>query len=272
MKKLTKCDKCHGNYDSYLDHCPFCGETNNDTAPLDRKFNDMLFLTDYKEFLLFIMGFIGLLLFSFLTGVALNAFPIGNKVLVSTLENFIPYLLTLVIMCCIISYDYKPLKANLIKSVKEYKYILVSLLATGIMIGFNFAYSAILNACGVTILNNDNQKALEEIVRGYPGFAFFFIVLFGPICEEVAYRLGLFSVLRKRNRYLAYAATIVIFTLIHFNFMSNNLPNECLNLPNYIVPAFLFCLIYERFGLTSTTFAHILNNLVSFILVIAVSK
>lgn len=271
MKKLTKCEKCHGNYDSYLDHCPFCGESNNDTSPLDKKFSNMIFLTDYKEFLLFIMGFVGLLIFSFITYIAFNAFPFDAN-LKSTLENFIPYVLTLGIMCCIISYDYKQLKANLIKSVKEYRYILVAIAATAIMIGFSFAYSAILKACGVSIKNNDNQQALETIVRSYPGFAFFFIVLFGPICEELAYRLGLFSVLRKRNRYLAYALTIVIFTLIHFNFTSNDLANECLNLPNYIIPAFLFCLVYERFGLTSTTFAHILNNLISFILVIAVIK
>jgi len=268
MKKLTTCKQCKTQYDAYLNKCPCCGEDNK--TNLERQFSNMLFLTDYKEFLLLVVGFLGLIVFSLLASLAIQNFPIKETGVRVAITNFIVYLLALGVISCVVGDDYIPILNKFKETIFKYKRLLIVALAVGIMIGFSYAYQGILNACHVSILNNDNQKALVEATFKQPVLTFFAVVLFAPIVEEFAYRLGLFSLLRKRNRWVAYVVSVIFFTLIHFNYTSNNLANECLNLPNYIVPAILLAALYEYQGIPSSILAHVLNNLISYIIIFAV--
>lgn len=263
MKKISKCKKCGNTYDGYLPSCPIC-LTNNDTSPLDKKFSRMIFLTDYKEFLLFVIGFLGLIVFAFLMNLGLQNF-VKQENLLPTLTYFFAYMLVIAVMLCVVAHDFR----RILSRIKQFRPIIAGLIGGASIIAFSLIYSAILNAANVHISSSDNQLIIEKIVKAYPALAFFFIVIFGPVAEEFAYRLGAFSFLRKRNRYLAYIVTIIIFTLIHFSFTSKNLVNECINLPVYIFPAFVLCVIYEYEGLNACIYAHVLNNLVSFIMVLA---
>ena len=52
---------------------------------------------------------------------------------------------------------------------------------------------------------------------------------------------------------------------IEKNLDMENLANELLNLPYYIFDALALTFMYDNFGFAGSTFAHILNNVVSFI-------
>lgn len=120
----------------------------------------------------------------------------------------------------------------------------------------------------VELNDNANESTITAIMKNYPFFSFIAFVIAGPVCEELTYRLGLFGFLNRINRYFAYGVTFVFFGLIHFDFQTTELLNELLNLPFYLIAGLLFCYIYEREGLAVATYAHITNNLASFLFTI----
>ena len=113
-----------------------------------------------------------------------------------------------------------------------------------------------------------NQGTASSIATAYPIFAIVILGILGPICEEFAYRVGLFSFLRRVSPVLAYIGTALIFGLIHFDFTSKDLITELVYLPNYVFAGIMFSLLYEFGGIGASTTAHILNNLFSVLLII----
>ena len=70
---------------------------------------------------------------------------------------------------------------------------------------------------------------------------------------------------KRKNRILAYVATIIIFTLIHFDFGAKTMTNELLNIPYYAAAAFAFTFAYDQYGFAASVTAHVANNLFSVI-------
>ena len=108
---------------------------------------------------------------------------------------------------------------------------------------------------------------LRSFITIYPFISLIFLGVIGPICEELTYRVGLFSVLKK-PKWLAYVIGTLVFALAHFSFTSTNIINELVNLPVYIVSGFALCLAYDKFGLAASLTAHTVNNIYSVSMVI----
>lgn len=268
FKKRRECPHCGKSVDAYVKRCPHCYERTGDSI-LPPRFQNMIFLTDYKLLLIFLVGTIGFVFFALLLVQALN-FTAADKNLLNILENLIPSLLVLSVFACILSYDIKEVLNSFKKTFFHIRPLIAALIGLAAIIAFSYTYQGIFMACNYPIADNVNQSGLTEICRSWPALAFFYVVLLGPLCEELTYRLGLFTLLRKRNRYLAYVVTILIFTLAHFNFMTKDIANEFINLPLYLVPAFILTVLYEYEGVSSSVYAHVLNNLISFIVILAV--
>ena len=117
---------------------------------------------------------------------------------------------------------------------------------------------------------NDNQTAAVSIVNNYPIFAFFILCLMGPICEEMTYRMGLFSFLKRINIILAFVLSALVFAFIHFNPESSNIIDELWALPSYIVPGVILAVAYYHRGPACSMTAHILYNLMSFLMILLV--
>lgn len=262
-KKLIECNSCHSYVDAYLDNCPKCkNKLSRDI--LATKFTNMIFLEDYKELIIFLIGFIGLNLVAVIVSLFVLTFN-SDELFANTLINFISYLVTFICMILYLFKDNLKILNSFKNTLSNYKGLIAVLIGSGLIIGFSYLYNVILYACGVTISESGNQSALNMMCKTYPVLSCIFIVFLGPILEELTYRFGLFSILRKRNRYLAYVVTIIFFTFIHFGFDSKDLANECLNIPLYMFPAFTLTYIYERYGINNSIYAHVINNLISFI-------
>lgn len=130
-----------------------------------------------------------------------------------------------------------------------------------ILITFSIVYQNILRLI-IPITDNQNQTGVNNIILNNPFLATVTVAIIGPIVEEFTYRYGLFGSLRKINRNLSYIVTIIVFSLIHFNYSadSSTLLNEILNLPPYMFAAFILCYAYDSRNLTCSTVAHIFNN------------
>lgn len=154
---------------------------------------------------------------------------------------------------------------KIVKSFKQWQSYLAGAICFGSIIAFNIFYGLIVNLLKTPVSGNSNQQALETMDSLYPIISMVVFGFIGPICEELTYRTGLFSLLKRKNRVVAYLVTIVVFALIHFDFTATKetIVNELLNLPYYMFAAFAFSFTYDRFGFAGSVTGHIINNVFS---------
>ncbi len=272
-KKRATCSACKNNIDAYIDRCPYCGEERN-TNFIPKKFLNMSFFSDYKELMFLVIGILGLTIVGFFIYTGLINFPIkDNKELVNALVNLLSYIICCALIFCVLSHDTKfTLNKTKSQTLKLYTWIFVAI-GLALIIAFSYGYTYTLKACGIEIKDSANQSSVTKMVKSLPALSFFIVVIFAPIVEEFAYRVGLFSFLRKRNRYLAYIVTVLVFALMHFLPALIEDPklmaNEALNIPLYIIPSLILAISYEYTGISGSLYIHILNNLLSFIIVLA---
>ena len=66
------------------------------------------------------------------------------------------------------------------------------------------------------------------------------------------------------NRLAAYLFATVVFGLIHMHDFAS--VNEWLNFPSYLIAGGILAFTYDRFGLSASITAHVVNNLYAVIL------
>ena len=237
----------------------------------------------FKQLITFLVGWIGFRIFATFmqmififvaraTGESPNA--VLSQFGTSMVINSICYIGLLIALTLIINFDL----IKLLKSFKQWQSYLAGVICLVAIFAFNYAYGVTINILkefkiiNIPVSDNANEASLQSLQDVYPITCLFIFGIVGPICEELKYRVGLFSLLKRKNRAFAYWITIAVFALIHFNFSTNptTLLNEILNLPYYMFAAFAFSFTYEKFGLAGSLTAHLLNNVVSLFLVSAI--
>lgn len=266
-----KCTKCGTYYDAYMRHCPKC-LSDNDSCKSQNIPSNILMLDFFKQIVLFLVGWVGLLIIStIISFIFIAAFSINLGVtqqeLISNIDsypavnfsiNISTYLLLFIILASILIPAYKIIFLNL-KNKKGYWY---GFMFGAILIFANIIISLTLSLLGVG--TSGNQKSLLAIINVSPILSLIVLGIIGPICEEITYRLGLFSFIERTGKtWLSYLLTILIFALIHFQFNSPDLLTELCNLPNYLIGGFLLTLAYHKGGIQCSTIAHIMNNVLS---------
>ena len=113
---------------------------------------------------------------------------------------------------------------------------------------------------------NNNESSIDSITTIFPLLSLLVFGLIGPICEELTYRVGFFGFFRKINPILGYIFTAILFGFIHFDFQSNDLINELINIPSYIIAGLMLCYIYDYKGIGTSIIAHSLNNVIGILL------
>ena len=227
-----------------------------------------------KQLLLFLIGWIGFQIFATTLQIIVLVFAkiywgAGEEILqkysMSMLINGVAYLGLLFALVLISQRDI----LKLLKSFKHYQSFIAGAVCLIAMFAFNFLYSTFLNIIKVTSSDNANESSLQSLQDVYPLTCLIIFGIVGPICEELTYRVGLFSLLKRKNKVVAYVVTILVFAFIHFNFSldAKTLLNEFLNLPYYMFAAAAFSFTYDKFGFAGSVTAHISNNLISLFLI-----
>ena len=236
-----------------------------------------------KQLIVFLVGWIGFKVFASTVQIAIMAYAQArgwnaNEVLsqfsTAMVVNSICYIGLIVTLLLIANTDI----IKLLKSFGQWQSYVAGAICLISIFAFNYVYGITINILkyykiiNIPVSENVNEASLQSMQDIYPITCLFIFGIIGPICEELTYRTGLFSLLKRRSRAMAYWVTIIVFALIHFNFSTNptTLLNELLNLPYYMFAAFAFSFTYEKFGFAGSLTAHIANNLISLFLVSAI--
>lgn len=289
MKEKVKCKKCGLLIDDDLETCPYCGyyqkeeETNKkpeepieaeiveNNSDVEKEHSSIRFLSFedrsfkvplWKSITFFAIGFLGLrliaALFKIIASSSSNLYFLNN-VQGSAAINFACYFLLFGLMLFVLNYDS-------LKLISRFKH------AETYIYGLEQGFLLLLVSSTVTVIfkqfastgSNANETGIDSITDIYPLLSLLVFGILGPICEEFTYRVGLFNLIKKLNRPLAYIGTALIFGLIHFDFTAigtADIVTELVNLPSYIVSGLLLCYFYEYRGLETSMLAHMTNNL-----------
>jgi uncharacterized protein len=218
---------------------------------------------------IFLMGSAGLIVLSILVGIT---FATGARLLLSVEDynllissnqflvaiNFMTYFILTMTFFLWLS------KTTLLKNIflsffnitKLKKALVYFLILYGMLILAGIIYETL----GIVLEDNTNQDTITQLTIAFPFLSIITFVFLGPIAEEITYRLGLFGLLHRYNRWIAFILTALVFGFIHFDYGSSNYVNELLNMPLYILAGVVFAYIYEREGFEVATLTHIINN------------
>lgn len=222
-----------------------------------------------KQMMFFAIGWFGFQVIALLTQILYGfIFSAAYKIsITSALTNLRVQMLVnatayLVLFTILIALAYSDL-LKIAKSFKQYQSYIAAVVCFAAIIVFNILYSYIVSLLREPVSSNINQQSLDTMDSLYPFTSMIVFGFIGPICEEITYRVGLFSLFKRKSRWLAYVITIIVFAFIHFNFETKSLINELLNLPFYAFAAVAFSFTYEHFGFAGSATAHIINNVFS---------
>ncbi len=216
----------------------------------------------WKRLVLFVLCIGGLHLIALIVGVCL--INVYEETELNAVINLVTYAILFVLMFSIIVLDL-PKFLPAFKSWKPYVFGIVGAVA---IVTFEIFYTSIVNLF-YDYSVNQNESSVRSVIDLYPVWSVLILGFIGPLCEELAYRVGLFSSVNKINKVLAYIVTIVVFALIHFRF-NGYIWDELVNLPSYVVSGFVFTFLYDKFGFGASLTAHVSNNLYAVIVNIIV--
>lgn len=192
----------------------------------------------------------------------LNVYRLAN--FSNALGNFIVYLIMFIVLIII---NFKNLKEHLFKIKNNLiSFIIITIFGFIILYGITYLINYLYNLYNIGISNNQDSL-VSYIEEGNAILIFFSVFLFAPIVEELIYRYVIFDIFT--NRIIAYIVSIVFFALPHMLSTNADIINWLLLLIPYLFSGFMLALIYDQTkNIYASIFAHMLNNLVSFISII----
>lgn len=263
LLRNQKCPNCGAYHDPTLEKCPGCHKTNE--LYLNRSINNkIVFMHPIAQICMFLAGFalVGMLVAELI--VAQFVSFLSDDSLKQVLLLLFTYLLMLGGLAALVLTTRRKTFFSKYKRGLDYVYgvgYAISIVIASMIVG------AIISIF-YTPVDNNNQAAAVEVAKNYPIIAFFLLGFIGPICEELTYRVGLYSFFRRINKYLAFAVTIIVFALIHFDFFATDIVNELWSLPSYLVSGFILTLAYEHRGPACSMTAHVLYNIFAFLMML----
>ena len=269
--KKTRCPNCDSLHDEMNECCPYC-HTVNETNAEFRKKHPMSFVPWYKELIFALVGLVGFTVINLFVSLILLLF-LGegygeDEAYALMLINTLSYVIFFIIVCALLIPNWRVI-LNKFKIPMAYLFGAIGFI---VLVSFSIGYGYLVDFIYPSGGEGGNQSAVSEMVINYPIISFIIVGFVGPICEEIAYRVGLFTLFRRVHPVLAYAGSALIFGLIHFDFFNPDILVEFLNLPHYVFAGLCFGFLYERKGLAASTTAHILNNLLSIVMIIIATR
>ena len=134
----------------------------------------------------------------------------------------------------------------------------------GMMLAFNMILSMVLMLILPADSANPNNTAVMEMAGMEYGKTAALAIFLAPLVEEPVFRGAVFGTLQPRNRVLAYAASMILFSLYHVWGYALQDPIYWIYLLQYLPVSWLLCRCYERCNtIWGSIFFHMLVNAVS---------
>ena len=111
---------------------------------------------------------------------------------------------------------------------------------------------------------NPNNQTILDLAKTDRGRILAITVVLAPLVEELMFRGGVFGLLRRWNRWLAYGLCVLAFGLYHTWQYALTDPIFWLYMLQYLPAGFLLCRSYEKTECIWTPILlHMLNNTIS---------
>ena len=111
---------------------------------------------------------------------------------------------------------------------------------------------------------NPNNAAVNDMLNEERNIIIVMTVILAPIVEECIFRGGFFCAFYRKNRYVAYVLSIVLFSVYHvwqYAFAAQDV-SYLLYAISYIPASFVLCWVYEKSGsIWTSIFFHMSFNL-----------
>ena len=262
--KDIKCPNCETYHDPTLQKCPEC-HNSNELYKLNRVPKRAVFLHPICQIAMFVIGFAyaGMLICEIISSIFLASSE--KSLLTESLLLFFTYLLMFAGLMSIPLFTRR--KDFFKKFTRPLDYAFGAGYAGLILVG-ELMVTLFISVFNQNAFSNGNQDDIIKYVTNYPILMIFTLCLLGPICEEMTYRVGLYSFLRRINRALAFIVPAFIFAFIHFRFDFNNITGELLALPSYLIAGIILAFAYEHRGPACAMTAHILYNTTAFLTIL----
>lgn len=261
-----KCPNCGDYHDATLEKCPSCNK-DNELYQIRRVPKRVVFLHPFAQIGMFLVGFVyaGMLIAEIIAVLFIPFDAFSDKALRNTVYMAIVYAAMFIALLCIAIFSgRRKLFFGKFTSGIDYLYgfgYAITIVVVSVVVG---AIISIFHESGP----NANQASVELSALNYPLLSMATLCVIGPLCEELTYRVGLYSFLRRFNKYFAFIITVIVFAMIHFDFTAENIVNELWSIPSYLVAGFILTLAYEHRGPACSMTAHVIYNSIAFAMVL----
>ena len=110
---------------------------------------------------------------------------------------------------------------------------------------------------------NPNNAAVNDMLNEERNIIIVMTVILAPVVEECIFRGGFFCAFYRKNRYVAYVLSIVLFSVYHvwqYAFAAQDV-SYLLYAISYIPASFVLCWVYEKSGsIWTSIFFHMSFN------------
>lgn len=276
LRVKKKCEQCEAVYDMMDYECPNCHNPNEDfkkTKTSER----VVTVPIIHQILFFAIGFIGLNILNLIAQfIVLAAVGFDFNVAETPINNAITISITYFSLLAIMSIFVILKRKKFLHAFTSWKPYVAGLIGGIALIAISIGYSALVQAIH-PVGDNTNQTAVVEVTKALPFLTIFVLSFVGPLCEELTYRVGLYSFLNRWSKIAAFIISTVVFAFIHFDWNAlleisdgntEAIVVELLNLPSYIIAGVGLAFLYDKFGFAASLLAHVLNNLISCIMIL----
>ncbi len=249
----------------------------------EKKVHNLIEVSSKKELFIFLIGFLSIvvvtpliyLLIAYIIKVTHSDTSIYSTIVLY--GNLVIYILVLIGLLLFLGKD---LLIKVFSGFKKGKNIGLGVLGGVVIIVVEMLLNIVTNLVIGNGTSNDNNQAVQTATNSNPYVTFIVTVLIAPIVEEITYRLGLFGVLHKKNKVLAYLVSALVFALIHTVFIqglfdgrlyfgtltSTQYLKELLSIPTYFFSGLVFAFLYEKTDSVATSMtAHLSMNLFAYL-------
>ena len=199
LRVNKRCEKCEEIYDMMDYDCPNCHNPNEDF--LKTKTSDRVVTVPIPyQVVFFSVGFLGLNFISLIVQlVVLACVGFDDIVATSDINNAITITVTYFILVAVMLIFVLLKRKKFIRAFTDWKPYVAGIVGGILIMGLSILYGIIVQLIH-PVGDNANQSAIVEVVEVMPILTFFILVFVGPFCEELTYRVGLFSFLNRWSK------------------------------------------------------------------------
>lgn len=119
-------------------------------------------------------------------------------------------------------------------------YFEILVIAVALMFGVQILPTLVATGLGLNLPapTSQNELQLQQLIKAFPAWAYFMVLSFAPLFEEVIFRFGIFSLFNKgKAQIFAFLTSVLVFASMHMFGSFDNILAWCTYLGSALILA-----------------------------------